>query len=100
MSERTSKDDTVIILHKNKRASQLLLIQEIEIVVNRLVRSFNEIGATFSLFNKEVEFSQMRTGNWNRILKLNDADIYLTNAQDSFMLYLWINVRHPVSIQS
>lgn len=100
MSERTSKDDTVIILHKNKRASQLLLIQEIEIVVNRLVRSFNEIGATFSLFNKEVEFSQMRTGNWNRILKLNDADIYLTNAQDPFMLYLWINVRHPVSIQS
>lgn len=100
MSERTSKDETVIILHKNKRASQLLLIQEIEIIVNRLVRSFNEMGATFSLFNKEVEISQMQTGNWNRILELNDADICLTNAQEPFMLYIWINIKQSISTQS
>ena len=37
MLERTSKDETVIILVKNKKANQLLLIQEIEIIVNRLV---------------------------------------------------------------
>ena len=37
MLERTSKDETVIMLVKNKKANQLLLIQEIEIIVNRLV---------------------------------------------------------------
>lgn len=96
MLERTSQDETVIILHKNKRASQLLLVQEIEIIVNRLVRSFNEMGATFSPFNKEVEISQIHTGNWNRILKLNDADICLTNAKKPFIL-LWIILKQPAT---
>lgn len=100
MLERTSKDETVIILYKNKRASQLLLIQEIEIIVNRIVRSFNEMGATFSPFARKVEISQMQTGYWNRILKLNDADICLSNAQEPFMLYIWINIKQPVSTQS
>ena len=68
MLERTSKDETVIMLVKNKKANQLLLIQEIEIIVNRLVYVFNNLGATFTLFNRELEIPQIQTGNWNRIL--------------------------------
>lgn len=44
MLERTSKDETVIMLYKNKSASHFLLIQEIEIIVNRIVHAFNDLG--------------------------------------------------------
>lgn len=69
MLERTSKDETVIMLVKIK-GKPTLLIQEIEIIVNRLVYVFNNLGATFTLFNRELEIPQIQTGNWNRILIL------------------------------
>ena len=100
MLERTSKDETVIMLVKNKKANQLLLIQEIEIIVNRFVYVFNNLGATFTLFNRELEIPQIQTGNWNRILILNDADICLTKVKEPSMLCLWIKLKQPVSTQS
>ena len=100
MLERTSKDETVIMLVKNKKANQLLLIQEIEIIVNRLVYVFNNLGATFALFNRELEIPQIQTGNWNKILILNDVDICLTKVKEPSMLCLWIKLKQPISTQS
>lgn len=100
MLERTSKDETVIMLVKNKKANQLLLIQEIEIIVNRLVYVFNNLGATFALFNRELEIPQIQTDNWNRILILNDVDICLTKVKEPSMLCLWIKLKQPISTQS
>lgn len=100
LMERASEDETIIILHKNIRASQLLLIQEIEIIVNRLVHAFNELGATFTSFDKKLEIPQMQEGKWSRILKLKDADIGLTNVQEPFMLYIWIKLKQLEPTQS
>ena len=100
MLERTSKDETVIMLVKNKKANQLLLIQEIEIIVNRLAYVFNNLGATFALFNRELEIPQIQTNNWNRILILNDVDICLTKVKEPSMLCLWIKLKQPISTQS
>ncbi len=97
MLERTSKDETVIILYKNKSAGHILLIQEIEIIVNRIVHAFNDLGATFGLFNKNLEIPQIKEDNWNRILTLNNADICLTKFNGVPMLCLWIKLKHPIS---
>ena len=61
---------------------------------------FNNLGATFTLFNRELEIPQIQTGNWNRILILNDADICLTKVKEPSMLCLWIKLKQPVSTQS
>ena len=98
MLERKSKDETVIILYKNHIASQLLLIQEIEIIVNRLVHAFNDLGAAFGLFNRDTEMPQIKAGNWGRVLRLDDADIGLTTVKDPFRLCLWIKPK-PSALQ-
>lgn len=96
MLERKSKDETVIILYKNHIASQLLLIQEIEIIVNRLVHAFNDLGATFGLFNRDIEMTQIKADNWGRVLRLDDADIGLTTVKEPLRLCLWIKLRPSV----
>lgn len=98
MLERKSKDETVIILYKNHIASQLLLIQEIEIIVNRLAHAFNDLGATYDLFNRDLEIPQIQSGNWCRILLLNDADIGLTTVKEPWRLCLWIKPK-PSALQ-
>ena len=76
---------------------QPILAKELEIIVNRIVRVFNDMGATFALFNEAVEIPQLKANNWNRILILNDADVCLTKFKDSPMLCLWIKLKQPMS---
>jgi hypothetical protein len=94
MVERKSKDDTIIILHKNNDFNQSVLAKEIEIIVNRMVRVFNETGANFTLFDWDKEYPLIEADNWNRTLMLNDADICLTKFPQTPMLCLWIRLKH------
>ena len=96
MFERKSKEETVIILHKSFDLKQPILTKEIEIIVNRIVRVFNEMGANFALFNEAIELPQLKADNWNRILILNDADVCLTKFKDTPMLCLWIKPKKPI----
>ena len=93
MVESRPKDQTIIMLHKNKDFTQPLLIREIEIIVNRLVTAFNDMGADFPLFDKTTELPQLESGTWNRVLVLNDADIGLTTFENTQMLCLWIRLK-------
>ena len=97
MIERKSKDETVIILHKNNDLKQPILMREVEIIVNRIVRVFNSMGAAFALFDEAVEVPQLKANNWNRILMLNDADVCLTKFKDTPMLCLWVKLKRPIS---
>ena len=47
MIERMSSDETIIILHKNNDLNQPILAREIEIIVNRMVKAFNDMGSNF-----------------------------------------------------
>lgn len=96
MIERKSDNETVIILHKNNDLNQPLLVREIEIIVNRMVKVFNDMGANFTLFDEAVELPQLKADNWNRILVLNDADICLTKFKETPMLCLWIKLKQPI----
>lgn len=96
MVERISGDETTIILHKNTDLNQPILGREIEILVNRMVRVFNDMGADFALFDAAVELPQLKSDTWQRVLMLNDADICLTKFKDTPMLCLWIKLKHPI----
>ena len=96
MIERKSKDETVIILHKNNDLKQPILAKELEIITNRIVRVFNDVGATFTLFDEAVEIPLLKADNWNRFLTLNDADVCLTKFKDTPMLCLWIKLKQPI----
>ena len=96
MIERKSNNETVIILHKNNDLNQPMLVREIEIIVNRMVKVFNDMGANFTLFDEAVELPQLKADNWNRILVLNDADICLTKFKETPMLCLWIKLKQPI----
>lgn len=96
MLVRKTKDETAIILHKNNDLNQPILIKEIKIIVNRLAKVFNDIGANFALFDEVQEIPQITSNNWTRILILNDADLYLTKFKDIPMLCLWIKLKHSL----
>ena len=96
MIERISRDETIIILHKNNDLNQPILAREIEIIVNRMVKAFNDMGANFTLFNEAVELPQLKADNWYRTLMLKDADICLTKFKDTPMLCLWIKLKQPI----
>ena len=96
MIEIKSDNETVIILHKNNDLNQPMLVREIEIIVNRMVKVFNDMGANFTLFDEAVELPQLKADNWNRILVLNDADICLTKFKETPMLCLWIKLKQPI----
>ncbi len=96
MIERMSNDETIIILHKNNDLNQPILAREIEIIVNRMVKVFNDMGANFTLFNEAVELPQLKADNWYRALMLKDADICLTKFKDTPMLCLWIKLKQPI----
>ena len=94
MLERRTKDETEIILYKNNNLNRLILAREIEIIVNRFVKVFNDIGANFPLFDEANEFPQINIGSWARVLILNSAYIYLTKFGDAPMLCLWIKLKN------
>ena len=96
MIERMSNDETIIILHKNNDLNQPILAREIKIIVNRMVKAFNDMGANFTLFNEAVELPQLKADNWYRALMLKDADICLTKFKDTPMLCLWIKLKQPI----
>ena len=96
MVERKVKDETDIILYKSNDLNQPLFAKEIEIIVNRIVKAFNDMGATLALFDESVEMSLIRTDSWCRVLMLNDADVYLTRFKDVPMLCLWIKLKQPI----
>ena len=96
MVERISGDETTIILHKNTDLNQPILGREIEILVNRMVKVFNDMGADFALFDTAVELPQLKSDTWQRVLMLNDADICLTKFKDTPMLCLWIKLKQPI----
>lgn len=93
MVEMKSNDEPIIVLHKNNDLRQPILVKELEIIVNRIVRVFNEMGATFALFDEMVEIPLMKEDNWNRTLILDDADVCLTKFGDTAMLCLWIKLK-------
>lgn len=93
MLERKSKEETVIILHKNYNINKSILVKEIKIIVNRMVRVFNEMGAHFSLFDETIELPQLKADNWYRLMRLNDADVCLTKFKEKPMLCLWIKLK-------
>lgn len=95
MLEKKSKDETVIILYKNNNLDQPILLKEIEIIVNRIVRAFNDMGATLPLFDKEIELPLIKADKWNRTLILNNADMCLTKFQRVPMPCFWIKLKQP-----
>ena len=97
MVERKSDNETTIILYKHNDLNQPILAREIEIIVNRMVKVFNDMGATFTPFDEAVELPQLKVDNWRRTLVLNDADICLTKFKDAPMLCLWINLKQSIT---
>lgn len=93
MIERESKDEKVTMLYKSNDANQPLLMREIEIVVNRLVNVFNDMGADFSPFDPQKEWPQIQDGKWNRMLELNDAYMCLTKHETFPVLCFWIKLK-------
>lgn len=97
LAERTDEDERIIILHKSNDFNQPILVKEIEIIVNRLVRAFNDMGATSEMFNEAMELPQIKANNWERILVLDDAYMVLTIFKDTPMLCFWIKMKQPTS---
>ena len=93
MIERKSEAETIIILHKNNDINQPILVREIEIIVNRMVRAFNDMGANFNLFDRELEFPQIKEDKWERILILDDAYMSLTKFKNVPMLCFFIKMK-------
>lgn len=93
MIERKSETETIIILHKNNDINQPILVREIEIIVNRMVRAFNDMGANFNWFDRELEFPQIKEDRWDRILILDDAYMSLTKFKDVPMLCFFIKMK-------
>ena len=84
-------------MYKHNDLNQPILAREIEIIVNRMVKVFNDMGATFTLFDEAVELPQLKVDNWRRTLVLNDADICLTKFKDAPMLCLWVNLKQSIT---
>ena len=97
MVERKSDNETTIILYKHNDLNQPILAREIEIIVNRMVKVFNDMGATFTPFDESMELPQLKVDNWRRTLVLNDADICLTKFKDAPMLCLWVNLKLSIT---
>ena len=95
MFERESKDGTVIMLHKNINIKNSIYVQEVEVIVNRIARIFNSMGAEIRLFDKETDWEQIRSDNWRRGVDFNDAEAYLAKFKDIPALYFLIEFKNP-----
>ena len=56
----------------------MLLLNEIEIIVNRVANVFNEVDVQFPLFNPDAEYPLIQEEKWKRTLRFNDVDFCLT----------------------
>ena len=93
--ERESKDGTVIMLHKNINIKNSIYVHEVEIIVNRITRIFNSMGAEIKLFDKETDWEQIRSENWRRGVDFNDAEAYLAKFKDIPALFFLIEFKNP-----
>ena len=93
MFVKESDGETAIILCKNIDVNSHLLIKEVEILVNRHARAFNEVGAQFYNFNWELEFPQILADNWFRDVRVNDMRLKLTRLPDvpKFCFIIWLH---------
>ena len=99
MAEFRNEDDTVLMLYKGKDLNQMLLVKEVEILVNRITRNFNETGASFPLFNHDAELPLIQSDNWERILIIDDVDFCLTKFKECPVLCMTIRLKQPVLLE-
>lgn len=85
------------IRHKSNDFNQPILVREIEIIVNRMVRAYNDMGVTSEMFNEAMELPQIKANNWERILVLDDAYMSLSIFKDTPMLCFWIKMKQSTS---
>ena len=92
MFVKESDGETAIILCKNLDTNNFILIKEIEILVNRYARAFNEIGAQFCNFNWELEFTKILADSWSREVRVNNMLLKLTRLPGTpkFCFSIWI----------
>ena len=93
MAELSTAEDTTLILYKNKWTNQMLLLNEIKILVNRIANAFNEIGIQFPLFNPDAEYPLIQEDKWDRTLRLNNVNFCLTKLKGTPTLCLLIRLK-------
>ena len=72
-----------------------IYVHEVEIIVNRITRIFNSMGAEIKLFDKETDWEQIRSENWRRGVDFNDAEAYLAKFKDIPALFFLIEFKNP-----
>ncbi len=93
MAELSTSEDTTLILYKNKWTNQMLLLNEIEIIVNRVANVFNEVDVQFPLFNPDAEYPLIQEEKWKRTLRFNDVDFCLTKLKGIHTLCILIRLK-------
>lgn len=78
MFVKESNCERIIILCKNFDLTHFILLREIGILVNRHAKFFNDVGTQFTDFNAEIEFPQMQSDKWERVVCVNDMQLCLT----------------------
>lgn len=95
MLERKIEDETVIIIYKRQDTKPLLPSREVEIIVNRLVKSFEEFTGLVGMFNEEIELPQLLKDQWEgRTWVFQDADMKLMKFKDSSLLCFSIKLKN------
>lgn len=95
MLERKIEDETVIIIYKRQDTKPLLLSREVEIIVNRLVKSFEEFTGLVGMFNEEIELPQLLKDQWEgRTWVFQDADMKLMKFKGSSLLCFSIKLKN------
>lgn len=95
MLERKIEDETVIIIYKRQDTKPLLLSREVEIIVNRLVKSFEEFTGLVGMFNEEIELPQLLKDQWEgRTWVFQDANMKLMKFKGSSLLCFSIKLKN------
>lgn len=95
MLERKVEHETIVIIYKRKDTKPLLPSHEIEIIVNRLVKSFKEFNSLAGMFNEEIELPQLLKDQWEgRTWVFQDADMKLTKFKGSSLLCFFIKLKN------
>lgn len=95
MLERKTENETVIIIYKRQDTKPLLPSREVEIIVNRLVKSFEESNNLAGMFNKEIELPQLLKDQWEgRTWVFQDADMKLMKFKGSSLLCFSIKLEN------
>lgn len=95
MLERKIEDENVIIIYKRQDTKPLLPSREVEIIVNRLVKSFEEFTGLVGMFNEEIELPQLLKDQWEgRTWVFQDADMKLMKFKGSSLLCFSIKLKN------